>query len=265
AGGTGWTCSNVGQVVTCDTVSLQDLTYTRAFPPLSINVTVDSDATSPLVNSAVVSNPTTTTLVYNVCETEDNGVCPNSATNTTGDETVVVRSDLSTSTKSVVDLNGGDAEPGDALRYTITIKETGGAAVSGVSVTDMLPANTSGYSIVSIPAGSTNASTGSQIVVEGIALAANGTATIVFDAIVATVSAGAAIDNTAVITNPGGTGASPAAPQVIVSESKIAVPGAGEKILYLRDDDTMTRAQTPTGSATAGRSVGNGSTRDWRL
>src|SRR5690606_5176647 len=39
----------------------------------------------------------------------------------------------------------------------------------------------------------------------------------------------------------------------------------GEKILYLRDDDTMTRAQTPTGSATAGRSVGNGSTRDWRL
>src|SRR5690606_13978833 len=108
AGGTGWSCSNVGQVVTCDTTTLQDLTYTRTFPPLSINVTVDGNATSPLIYHAVVSDPTTSTLVFNVCETENNGVCPNSATNTTGDETVILRSNLSGSVKNVVDLNGGD-------------------------------------------------------------------------------------------------------------------------------------------------------------
>ena len=47
-----------------------------------------------------------------------------------------VYSDLSTSTKTVVDLNGGEADPGDVLRYTITLNETVGLAVTGVSVTD---------------------------------------------------------------------------------------------------------------------------------
>jgi hypothetical protein len=34
---------------------------------------------------------------------------------------------LSTSTKSVVDMNGGEASPGDTLRYTITLTESAGA------------------------------------------------------------------------------------------------------------------------------------------
>jgi len=60
---------------------------------------------------------------------------------------------LSTSTKTVLDLNGGDAAPGDTLRYTITLTETAGRATSGVSVTDHIPANATFASMVSIPAG----------------------------------------------------------------------------------------------------------------
>ena len=33
--------------------------------------------------------------------------------------------DLETSAKAVVDLNGGNVQPGDTLRYTITVSNTG--------------------------------------------------------------------------------------------------------------------------------------------
>ncbi|MBW2690816.1 MAG: hypothetical protein JRC99_12905, partial [Deltaproteobacteria bacterium] len=57
-------------------------------------------------------------------------------------------SNLSTSTKSVTDLNGGDAEPGDTLRYSIDIIETSGAAASSVQVTDTIPADVNSFTIV---------------------------------------------------------------------------------------------------------------------
>ena len=43
-------------------------------------------------------------------------------------------SDLSTSTKSVVDLDGGDVEPGDTLQYTINLFESAGRAATGVAL-----------------------------------------------------------------------------------------------------------------------------------
>ncbi|MDG6347909.1 hypothetical protein QAA18_04020 [Luteimonas sp. 8-5] len=273
AGGTGWTCSNVGQVVTCDTVSLQDLTYTRAFPPLSINVTVDSDATSPLVNSAVVSNPTTTTLVYNVCETEDNGVCPNSATNTTGDETVVLRSDLSTSTKTVVNLGGGDPEPGDTLRYTITVRESAGVAATGVTVTDDMPAGISGFTVVGTPAGSTHSSSptgganGAGVLnVTGIDVPANGSVSIIFDA---TISAGAApglaITNVANVANPRGTGAAPGAMTTVAAPQ---LPAEGNKLLYIYNGtgpSTRVMTRTPQPAAGTAITINRNDFAEWRL
>ena len=55
--------------------------------------------------------------------------------------TVVNRPVLSQSTKSVVDLNGGNVEPGDVLRYTLVVKNTGTQAASNVVVTNPLPAH----------------------------------------------------------------------------------------------------------------------------
>ncbi len=44
--------------------------------------------------------------------------------------------------KSVTDANGGDVEPGDVLRYTVTTRNLGDDAATGVSVQDAIPAGT---------------------------------------------------------------------------------------------------------------------------
>ncbi|MGB5396763.1 MAG: proprotein convertase P-domain-containing protein, partial [Gammaproteobacteria bacterium] len=54
---------------------------------------------------------------------------------------------INTSTKTVLDVNGGTAEPGDVLRYTITINESAGFLTSNVSLTDVVDANLSGVTI----------------------------------------------------------------------------------------------------------------------
>ncbi|MCK5799545.1 MAG: DUF11 domain-containing protein, partial [Deltaproteobacteria bacterium] len=51
---------------------------------------------------------------------------------------VHAEADLSTSTKTVTDDNGGDVEPGDTLRYTITLKNTGDAVARDVTVRDAI-------------------------------------------------------------------------------------------------------------------------------
>jgi uncharacterized repeat protein (TIGR01451 family) len=246
--GSSWSCSAAGQVVTC-TSSITTLANDANLPTLALTVAVAGDAPASLQNTATVAHPMFDGTGGNQSAT---------------DTVAIVHSDLSTSTKSVVDPNGGDAQPGDTLRYTITLKESGGAAAGNVSVTDALPANTTGLTVVSVPPGSTNASTASQLSVTGISVPANGTANIVFDVTVGSVSPGTAIDNTATIANPGGPGASPAAATVIVSQSQVALPASGSKVLYLYDDNTMRRVQTGT-AATAGLQVASNASVDWTL
>ena len=165
--------------------------------------------------------------------------------NTSTDPTVVISSDLSTSTKSVVDLNGGDADPGDTLRYTISLIESAGVAASNVSVEDDIPTFTSGFTCISTPPGSTDNSTGAGTGANGtgfvdvidITVPASGTVSIVFDVQVAAgANPGDIISNLATITNPDGPGATPLAPDVIVSQSQI--PSTGTKSLYLYDLNT---------------------------
>src|SRR5690606_13574154 len=102
-------------------------------------------------------------------------------TNTTGDETVVLRSDLSGSTKAVADVNGGDANPGDTLRYTITLVESAGVAASNVTFTDPRPANTTfgGALHAGTTCTGTDASTGTLARMTGIAVPAGGSCTVV--------------------------------------------------------------------------------------
>jgi uncharacterized repeat protein (TIGR01451 family) len=156
------------------------------------------------------------------------------ANNSVDDPTTVLIPDLSTSIKTVVDLNGGDADPGDTLRYTITVNETGGAAATGVSVTDSIDPLLNNFSVVSFPPGATNnsiAGTG-PLDISNINIAANGSVDIMFDATIAgTANPGDAINNTAVVTNPAdGSNTNATAPVVIVSAS--AIPGSGIKNLY---------------------------------
>ncbi len=69
---------------------------------------------------------------------------------------LVTRPDLSTSNKSVTDLNGGDVEPIDVLRYRIDIINTGNFAASGIHVFDNIPANVNNFTIVTLPSSGIN-------------------------------------------------------------------------------------------------------------
>jgi uncharacterized repeat protein (TIGR01451 family) len=189
-----------------------------------ITLTVNTDVTGA---SSSVTNSVTANIAAGIGEGNWNN-------NTATDTDTVVASDLSTSTKSWLDLNGGDENPGDVIRYTVTLNETGGLPVAGASVSDTVDANLTNLSVVSCPAGATCSFAGQMLTASNISIAANGSATVVFDATIAGgTGIGTAIDNCATVNNPSGTGGSPCAPTITVSASSI--PGTGNKPLYLYD------------------------------
>ena len=258
--GTGWTCGAVGQTVTCTHAA--PLASGASLPAITLTVTVGNAAYPSVTNAATVSSPGTNDV--------------NSANNTASDTVTVVGPNLSTSTKAVVDLNGGDANPGDTLRYTITLQESAGIAASGVSVTDDIPGNVSGFTVLSAPSGATNTSTGSgtganntgYLSISNISVPANGSATVVFDVqVAASVSPGATIDNTAIVNNPAGAGATPSAPQIVVSASQIA--GSGTKQLYMYGASAGSPAypmsRTAPGTTPGAVTIGNNNNVTWRL
>jgi uncharacterized repeat protein (TIGR01451 family) len=243
ASGTGWACGAVGQDVTC--THSGPLASGTSLPDITLTVGVGAAAAPGVTNTATVAG----TLFDN-----------QPGNNSNSDPTVVQQPDLSTSTKTVVDLNGGDADPGDTLRYTITLIETGSAAASNISVTDNLPANTTNLSIVSFPAGAVDNSTTVLLDISGIALPASGTDTIVFDVTVSgSANPGDTIDNTATITNPGGPGATPAAPTVIVSASQAAA--SGNKPLYLWTNTLSRNVPGALGNVV----INEGATSNWTM
>ena len=232
ASGTGWSCSAAGQVVTC--THAPTLNPGASFPPLTITVNVAESAAASVVNTVVVSTPS-----YEL-------ITPN---NTATDTTATVDPNLSTSTKTWVDLNGGEASPGDTLRYTVTLTESAGGQAVSVSLTDNIPDNTTFASFVSIPAGATSAYApppagppiaNGMITVSGITVPASSSVPVVFDVtVVAGTAPGEFIDNTATINNPNGPENNPAATRITVNPSLI--PANGTKFLYLRRDNAGTR------------------------
>jgi uncharacterized repeat protein (TIGR01451 family) len=227
--GTDWTCAAVGADVSC--MHPGPLAVGESAPPLTLAVAVGLAAVPSVANTATVSSAS---------------LDANPANDSSSDPTVVLSSNLSTSIKSVIDTDGGDADPGDTLRYTITLSETGGFATTGVRVTDDIPGLTSGFTVVSIPMGATDASTGfgtgangaGFLDVSGISVPASSSVDIVFEVgVAAGANPGDIIANQASIANPLGPGATVNAPNVIVSESQI--PSGGTKPLYLYDSTTV--------------------------
>ena len=252
--GTGWVCGAAGQTVTCTHPPILD--PGNSFPPIALTVAATGAALPSVTNTATV-----TSASHDI----------NAANNTASDVTVVLGPNLSTSTKSVVDLNGGEANPGDTLRYTVTLVESAGLPATAVSVVDDLAAELGNLAVVSIPPGATDSSTGAgtgangtgRVSIGNIFVPASGSVTIVFDArIAAGVTPGTPIDNTATITNPGGVGATPAAPTLIVSPS--AIPSSGSKPLYLRSAPGNALSRTPPG-ADGPVTVAAGGSEIWTL
>jgi uncharacterized repeat protein (TIGR01451 family) len=92
--GTGWTCSAAGQVVTCTHAPI--LNSGASFPALTLTVNVLETAAASVNHTVTVDSPS-----YDF----------NTANDSATDATTVVFPNLSTSTKSVVDLNGGERSP----------------------------------------------------------------------------------------------------------------------------------------------------------
>jgi uncharacterized repeat protein (TIGR01451 family) len=252
--GTGWNCSAAGQVVTC--THAPTLNAGASLPSLTLTVDV-------LETAAATVNLTATVSSLSFDSTPAN--------NTATDPANIVFPNLSTSTKTVQDLNGGEADPGDTLRYTITLIESAGHPTAGVSVTDHIPANTSFGGFVSLPAGATSSFSPPPdgdndvgvITVSGIAVPASGSITVVFDVVVANVSPGANIANVATVTNPNGPDATPAAPVVQVSPSQI--PSSGTKQLYLWSNSQRLSRTRPTGTHNAITLNGNNQSQTFTL
>jgi uncharacterized repeat protein (TIGR01451 family) len=223
ATGTGWTCSEASGTVSCSHPG--PLAPGSSLPDLSISVLVGPSALPQVTNTASVTGTAF-----------DN----RSGNNSAGATTSVTGSNLSTSTKTVVDLNGGDVEPGDVLRYTISLIESAGFAATGVRVIDEIPADVVGFTVTSTPSGSIDASTAAPTGANGtghldignVSVPASSSVDLLFEVTVAPgTPPGSLISNLATITAANGLGASPIAPDLVVSLASAGA--AGIKPLYL--------------------------------
>lgn len=106
-------------------------------PGATVTLTVEATLIAGLSDGLTVDNQATYTDALGT------GLSDDVATATPFDPTSFVLSavpELSTSTKTVVDANGGAPQPGDLLTWTITVVNTGSGAASDLVVTDVVPA-----------------------------------------------------------------------------------------------------------------------------
>ncbi|WP_205943052.1 DUF7507 domain-containing protein [Pedobacter frigidisoli] len=185
---------------------------------------VDAKLSTPVVftpSSIAPDESATATVIYTISQAEKNaGTVSNTARITANTPTGTKVSDISgtaetnnnptilelpklSSTKTVADANGnGIAEANEVLTYTITVKNGGNIARTGVKVSDPIPANTT-YVNASANAGGLLAS--NAVNWNNLTIPANSQITVSFKVTVnATIPSGTlAINNIAIITDPG--------------------------------------------------------------
>lgn len=111
----------------------------RINPGQSVQVTFTARVQANLADGTVISNQGRVVATgFGPQLTDDpTTAAPNDPTRVT----VRSRPDLTTSTKTVSDVNGGVTLPGDVLSYTLTIRNTGNVAATNVVVTDRVDTN----------------------------------------------------------------------------------------------------------------------------
>ena len=167
---------------------------------------------SPIDPTGIATVVTAATSTYNPA-----------ASDSVTDTVEVISPDLSSSFKSVIDINGGLPEPGDILQYTITLTESAGFGSSGVSVTDDIPAFVNNFTLMSSPPGATpnfspppnGANNTGLLDVTNITVPASSSVTIIFQVTISG-NNGDIISNSATINNPNGPGAAPTAPNITI-------------------------------------------------
>ncbi len=106
----------------------------------SLLLTIEGDIVSPLPDGTVIANQAfiTSAEVSEAVGTDDPSTpAPNDPTRFS----VLSQPDLSGMTKIYVDVNGGNVEPGDLIRYVITVTNTGSDVARNVVVRDRVDIN----------------------------------------------------------------------------------------------------------------------------
>jgi hypothetical protein len=231
--GSNWNCSSGASEISCN--YQEPILINASAPALTVSFAADQSTADSIT---LVS--TVTGILF------DNILSNNTQSNTYS----VVSADVTTSTKTVTDLNGGNVQAGDTLRYRIEIKETNGIDAVGGSLTDHLDSNIASFTLVNLPSSINNSSTqapsgdnGSGVVLlSNITVPANSTVSITVDAVIkSALSDDATINNSAIISFEGLTDTSVVSPEVYVSRP--VSPSAGNKPLYLRQNNKLTRIQ----------------------
>jgi len=198
-GDSDWTCNQTGQTLSC--------IYQ---PKLRSGWSDYIDLTFDIANGTAGQNKNLSVTVDH--ESAPYEIFDNQASNDTYAFGVPIGSvpvvDLSASSKVPDNLNGDLLLAGDTLQYTITLDDASDLAVNGISITDDLPANISGYTITQLPASAVNNSTTTggangtgQLLLSNINLAAGATEQVVLEVYIEnTAPRGASLQNTASIT-----------------------------------------------------------------
>lgn len=226
--GSNWNCSFVAPTVTCTTA--QAVGDGVSFPPIILKVIPRAGSDPQFSNTA---NVTTSNFDLNLSN--------NSSTDTVN--VLIAFPDFSESSKTYTDLNGGEVDVGDILRFTIELKNTGNIGASNISVIDNMPIHIGDLNVISIPSGSIDNSSGNGTGTNGnglldisnIAVAINSTQSIVFEGkVLATGLPGATTINSADIDIPTGTNQTVSTGLITISPS--LVPNPGVKQLYIEHD-----------------------------
>jgi uncharacterized repeat protein (TIGR01451 family) len=88
-----------------------------------------------------VNNP----LVNGIAQIDNTALVADNQANvsqTGSDSTPIVAAPILSAQKIVADLDGGATQPGDVLRYTITVQNIGNTAAMGATLADAIPAHT---------------------------------------------------------------------------------------------------------------------------
>lgn len=231
--GTNWNCSELANTLKCNYLN---------------NITNGSSSTALLVTfNTAAATADSINLVATVIGIKFDNILSN---NTRSQTYAITSSDLTTSTKIVSDINGGNVQPGDTLRYQIDIIESQGIPASSISVNDHLPEHISSFNVVSIPNGaidnSQNSPTGNNsaglVSISNINIAASATVSIIIDAVIkASVANDSEIINTAIISGSGLIDTQINSSTVYVSHP--VNPATGNKPLYLRQSSNLSRTQ----------------------
>lgn len=239
--GTNWNCAEQSGSVLC--------TYTG-------NIADGADAPSLVIrlDSSAVATGTYSSSATIAADNFDHH---------SGNNTVTVSTQIDSAryllSKTADDLTGGEVRSGDSLRYTIALTNSSGAAISNVQITDAIPADISNYHVVSVPAGASYNSNGSQLVVSSLTVAAGDTASIVLDAeLVNPLSDGTVVTNKVAATVSGSLYAASASVTV-----NSAVITAGNKPLYLQSNNQLSRSAS--GDETSYNQIADDGSNSWLL